>query len=531
MIPILYDSSEISFQSNGLGRLADCIECTVEEQRNGIYECQFVYPMDGDKFSEIQEGRIIAVTHDEGGDIQPFDIYGHSAPIDGKVTFYAHHISYRQSGITVKPFSADTCANTLAKFVTEAIDNNPFTYWTDKAVTANYTLSVPKPVNSLLKSDIDSILSVYGKGEYEFDKFTVKLYTNRGADNGVTIRYGKNLVDLTDEMDFSDTYNGIVPYWVGQDEDGNEITVTLTEWVLYATGATYDGRNTIIPYDFSDAFENEPTEDELRQKATSRLAQNDPRLPENTLTVNFVQLWQTEEYKNYAPLQTVKLCDTVHVIYEKLDIDVALEVVGVKWNVLLDRYDEVTIGDTPQTYAEVITEKLAEDSKLSYTLARWAQGWATDALKIAGDDDQHFWFTETGDDTGAHITNIEREDFLVDPANGGINVIARNNGFSVRFGLNELASFTPTGVVIFDSNGMPVAQYGANTIIGDELGFHVVIGGNRLSFYEEETEVAYISNNRLHISQSVVLEEMQVGEDKWTWRLDEDDSIYLKWIG
>ena len=47
MIPILYDSSEIYFASNGLGRLRETISCTVSEERNGLFECDFEYPVTG----------------------------------------------------------------------------------------------------------------------------------------------------------------------------------------------------------------------------------------------------------------------------------------------------------------------------------------------------------------------------------------------------------------------------------------------------------------------------------------------------
>ena len=50
MNPILYDATETGFASNGLGRLRDCISCVVTEERNGIYECDFEYPIDGAHF-------------------------------------------------------------------------------------------------------------------------------------------------------------------------------------------------------------------------------------------------------------------------------------------------------------------------------------------------------------------------------------------------------------------------------------------------------------------------------------------------
>ena len=70
------------------------------------------------------------------------------------------------------------------------------------------------------------------------------------------------------------------------------------------------------------------------------------------------------------------------------------------------------------------------------------------ASQIAGNTNQYFWHTETGTDTGAHITEIPREDFLDDPTNGGGNLLARSNGIAVRDGLTELATFGSSGATI-----------------------------------------------------------------------------------
>ena len=70
---------------------------------------------------------------------------------------------------------------------------------------------------------------------------------------------------------------------------------------------------------------------------------------------------------------------------------------------------------------------------------------AYNANQIAEDTNQYFWHTETGTDTGAHITEIPKEDFEADPANGGGNLLARSNGIAVRDGLTELATFSADG--------------------------------------------------------------------------------------
>ena len=89
---------------------------------------------------------------------------------------------------------------------------------------------------------------------------------------------------------------------------------------------------------------------------------------------------------------------------------------------------------------------------------------AENAYRIAGNTDQFFWVTESGTDTGAHITEIPREDFLADPDNGGGNFLARTNGIAIRDGMAELATFSSSGlnVTTYDDqgNGVDIAHLG-----------------------------------------------------------------------
>ena len=107
--------------------------------------------------------------------------------------------------------------------------------------------------------------------------------------------------------------------------------------------------------------------------------------------------------------------------------------------------------------------------------------------KIAGDTDQYFWHTETGTDTGAHITEIPRERFLADPDNGGGNLLARSNGIVVRDGLTELATFGANGTTIYQ-DGNAVAVIGKGTYDGNgRIGLGSLLtsaGENRVSIYD-----------------------------------------------
>lgn len=351
MIPILYDKSETSFTSNGLGRLLECISCVVGEERNGVYECEFQYPITGKLYNEmVTNGGIISVIHDDAKDRQPFDIYKYSAPIDGIVTFNARHISYRLSGIVVKPYTATSCALALQGIGTNSVSANPFTFWTDKNVSAAFELGEPMSAKAILAGQAGSILDVYGKGEYKFDKFDVKLYTNRGTNSGVTIRYGKNLSDALLENDSGEYYNAIVPYW--KDSDG--ALVTLPEWYVVQAGGSL---KYCVPVDFSTDFETQPTVSQLRTKAQAFLANNTPWMPKENIRVDFVQLWNTEDYKNVAALERVQLCDTVAIYYPAIGLTNAnAKVIKVVYDVLDERNLSIELGDPQTTLSQAIMQ-------------------------------------------------------------------------------------------------------------------------------------------------------------------------------
>lgn len=354
MIPILYDKTETAFLSNGLGRLTECTRCEVTEERNGVYELEFVYPVTGKLYSQLIQGGVVSVIHDDKKDRQAFDIYKYSAPIDGNVTFYARHISYRLSGIAVSPFTAGSCTLALDAIVSHSMQTNPFSFWTDKNVVADYTVAVPSSARALLGGVAGSILDVYGKGEYEFDMFDVKLYTNRGQASGVTIRYGKNLTEFVRELDDGQTYNAVAPFWQSEEK-----VVKITEGYVVQTGAT---EIYCVPLDLSSDFESEPTENELRARAQAYLANNEPWEPSENITLDFVQLWQTDEYKDYAVLQRVSLCDTVSIYFPAVGLTQAnAKVIRVVYDVLNERYTQMELGEPKTSLSDALVKPAVKE--------------------------------------------------------------------------------------------------------------------------------------------------------------------------
>ena len=362
MYPILYEANETLFQSNGIAVLVDAYRCDVTEQRNGIYELEMDYPISGKHYNDIIEGRIIGAIHDDRRDVQPFVIYSRSADIGGKVTFYAHHISYKLGLIVAKPFSAGSAALAMSSIVSNTVNYCPFTFYTDKMTQADFSMVVPKSVKDLLGGTEGSILDVFGGGEYEWDKFQVKLYQNRGINTDVKILYGKNLMTLKQSLDTSGCYTAAVPYWYSEDAEGGSTLVTVSGYVVTPTGMTDTTKTAMM--DLSGEFETQPTATQLRDKAVQILDKQKPWVPPENISISFAALWQTEDYKLVAPLERVSLCDTVIVSYPELGIDnVRSKVVKVVYNTLLERYNSMELGELRTSFSESVRAQVNNDIK------------------------------------------------------------------------------------------------------------------------------------------------------------------------
>lgn len=350
MIPILYDSNETLFTSNGLGRLRDCISCTVTEERNGIYEVDFEYPITGANFDLIQLGRIIGVTHDESDDIQPFDIVSYSRPIDGVVTFHCTHISYRQSKMVSYASGITSLADAFQAFDDTCYPSgNPFTYFTDKESTGYVAAfdGTPRSIRSLLGGVEGSILDAYG-GEYEWDKFFVRLHSARGTQRNFSIRYGVNMTDFQDDTDYSEAYNTCVPFW--KSSDG---TVVMGGEVSSGQGIIGNG-DKCVPLDLTDKFEDQPSIADLESMAASIMASNRTYLPSQNIKVDFIRLQDEAGFDQFDSLLQCKLCDSIKVIFPHYDMSAYYKIVKTTWNVLLDRYESMELGNLSTTLAEAL---------------------------------------------------------------------------------------------------------------------------------------------------------------------------------
>lgn len=369
MIPVLFEAGTKDFSSNGIGRLIDAIKCDVVEERNGAYELELEYPLDGAYFSEITEDRIIYAKPNEKSGKQPFIITEISKAFDGKVTIVAQHIRHLLNKYLVMPFEAASSMGALVEIKRNIVGDDIFVFEADSSITGDFLLEEPKTVMEVLGGGEGSFLDTY-HGEYEFDNYRVAHHKNRGSDNGVTIRYGKNMTDLTAKTNTEGVYTGVVPYWTGRevtvtvDENGNEHeehgeeeTIYYKDKVIWSDHVNDYAYKRVKLVDVSDDFvDTKPTDSDFESWARQYFINNSIWSMSNDIEVSFVPLWNSEEYKDIAPLERVGLCDTVTVVYPKLGVENKLKVIKTDYNVLLERYNSIELGEVQSNFRTTVSD-------------------------------------------------------------------------------------------------------------------------------------------------------------------------------
>lgn len=338
MFPILYESIEAGSvpQHNGLGTLSP-ISCVVEQERNGIYELTMEYSSSGIHASDLALRRIIKAKPNFTDNPQLFRIDRIGKEMNGKFMVYGKHISYDLAGYPIISGMANNAASACVLL------ENAASGWhitTDKTVSANFEIATPASVKSYFVGREGSFLDVYGTAEIKYDNFNVQFLLHAGQNRNVTIRYGKNLLALSQEMDGSNLYTHVICFYKNDEGiiNGEEV----------ATGLSLDVPNKLV-LDVSSEFSDEtPTVDDLTAKAQAYIDGHNLTVPSNNITLDFVQIGQLKD--------RVDLCDTVSVFYEALGITAEVKCIRTKWDVIREKYIETEFGDAKQSLADTITD-------------------------------------------------------------------------------------------------------------------------------------------------------------------------------
>jgi len=279
------------------------------------------------------------------------------------------------------------------------IQSCPFTFSTEPKSAGDewatqlleFWNEAPVSLREILGTDSGALSNVYG-GEWEYDDFRMILHEERGHDNGVQYRYGKNITDISERINIDDLYTHAFAYW-----KGTASSSTNTERgqyyvkrgsVIKALDDQYDAmfptpRMLII--DASSEFEQEPTTAELDAYTAKYIADNQVGVPTVTINVSVVDLASTEEYEDIVSLETVNLCDTVTVVFPQFGVDIKAKVTAIEYDVLLGKNNFVTIGQTDVKLSDLIAQDQRNLVRQKYDLQKWADRCSERAIEaLAG---------------------------------------------------------------------------------------------------------------------------------------------------
>lgn len=358
MIPILYKPDA----KTKIGWLAEASDCQCTEERNGVFELEFQYPMLGRYAADLVIDRYVKAKPNATAANQFFHIRKVSKPINGMFTVSCEHISYALSGYPVPTVSASGNAQVAINAILTAAKNQLGKDTGFSVATTDITLSSSIALTNVsaraaLGGVSGSVLDVYG-GEYEFDNHTIKLHKARGKDRGVRIAYGRNMTELKCDIDMDSAYTGIYGYVKNDNVDLHSYKAV--------TNSSGINAKTLIR-DFSSDFsggDSKITQSGLDSAVAAYAAANDINSPTVSMTVSFVDLSQSPEYASFSALESVSLCDTVQIYHKDLNINIKAKVIKTVYDVLRERYTSIDLGSPRANFADVIKQTVNETKDL-----------------------------------------------------------------------------------------------------------------------------------------------------------------------
>jgi len=360
--PIIYDMDETNFFHLGLGVLKDAISCKVIEERNGAFELEMEYKIGGVGYKNIKNDNIIKVDAGHRLKDQRFRIAKIIEKSDSTIFVYAKHVSHITRDIALPPHFTINSATAQVALNT----------WRSALVGGDHGLRVTSDITTISRTDLrigdyensrqvlggirGSILDVWG-GEYMFDNEHIHLLSSRGSRANTLIAYGRNLTDLNQEKNIANTVTSIYPYAIIRDGDNEQVFTLPSPYVVDSEHVGAFPNRRTLPVDFSVEFDNEalPTATRLRQLAENYIRNNNVGKPRVSISISFVDLTKALNFSELVQ-EELNLCDVVPIKFEKLNIDTEAQIIRIEWDVLLDEYDRIEIGESRTTLSDRIRD-------------------------------------------------------------------------------------------------------------------------------------------------------------------------------
>ncbi|HDX9529813.1 phage tail spike protein [Bacillus thuringiensis] len=354
----LYKPNETDFTHNGIGVLDKHIySATVEEELNGLFVFNFNYPLFAPYGTKIDGMNIIKVPTPDGD--QLFRVVTPKVSM-GEIKAVCYHIFYDLTenlieDIFIQPTNGSAA---MARLSSGCQYKHPFTFYSDITNISTARIVRKNPVEAMLDTSQDNSFVNRWGGELKRDNFDVKMLKSRGANRGVVIRHKKDLLGYEGSVDWKSPTTRIMP----QGFDGLLLPEKYVDSSLI--NKYPHPRIRVIEFNHIKAAIGKNANDEdavpleeaykrLRQAAKDMFDIQMVDQPKATYKVEFQELSQTEEYKEYKILQRVWMGDIVTVKHEEDGIDIQAKVIAYKYDPIKKEYINVTIGNFKESFTDV----------------------------------------------------------------------------------------------------------------------------------------------------------------------------------
>lgn len=322
-----------------------------------------------------------------------------------KIKLKAWHVSYDSKNYVIEDsYVVDKDCNSAINHLNDATDNpSPFTVSSDITSIHSY-----RCVRKSLYEAWQVLIERWG-GHLVRNNYNVSIMNSIGQDNGVVVRYAKNLKDITATYDWKDVATKLLP--VGKDG------ILLPDKYVYGS-IEYD-----IPYtkviSFSQDINEEDYEDE---EAYQTALLNDLRTQaENYLSENSIP---KVNYSLSANLEKITdVGDTIEVIDERLGINIMTNLISYDYDCILEKYVGLEFGNFQEKLSNLISSINASTNELITESSNNTIAYLTSELEEATD---RIWGT-----LGSSYVIYEGDKILVVdtlPKENATNVIMINAG-------------------------------------------------------------------------------------------------------
>lgn len=345
----IYLSTETNFDNNGLGFLTDVLSAIVIDELNGNYELVMEYVLKGNLSEYLKKENIIKCKVADGT-YQLFRITSEKTTFT-KIKISAKHIFYD----LINNFLEDTYPKNKSgqTFLQHILDSTNFetnfTAFSDITSLKSARYVRINPVEAIMGDIDNSMVNLFG-GELKRDNFTINFLSRVGENNGVKLLIGKNITGINISIDITEMATRVMP----QGFDGLLLPELYVDSPLinsYPSPKIMKIEFDSIKYDPEDESAYHTLEEAyqaLRDKVNEQYSLGLDK-PKININVDWVELSKTNEYKQYANLETVRLGDTITA--ELLDITYQARIISTQYNVLQDRITNFQIGTLLPTIA------------------------------------------------------------------------------------------------------------------------------------------------------------------------------------